>query len=151
MTRSNRKKIFISYSRKDKKKLDELKIMLKGAFQDEVIQIWDDSKILPGENWEEIINKALSITKVTILLVTKNFIASDFIMKNELPFFLNMAKKGLIKIGWIYWGYCNYEETGLNRFQALNDVSQPLDKLSKPEREAKLSEIVYKVYLMREE
>ena len=151
MTNSERKQIFISYSHKDNKKLEELKIMLKGKFREEEIRIWDDSKIQPGEKWGEKIDEALSFARVAVLLVTKNFLASDFIMEKELPYILTEVNEGFVKIAWIYWGYCNYEGTELEKFQALNDLTRPLDRLNKPEREAKLSEIVHRIYMMGQE
>ena len=151
MADPTRKSIFVSYSHKDSKKLEELKVMLKGKFQEENILIWDDTKIQPGEKWKEKIDEALSSARVVVLIVTNTFLASDFIIKEELPYVFDKENEGLLKIAWIYWDYCNYEGTELENFQALNDLTRPLSKLVKPERQAKLSEIVHNLYMMSQE
>lgn len=152
MSDANRKQIFISYSHKDNKEMDELMTMLKGKFQgsleEENVRIWDDTKIQAGEKWEEKINEALSSASVVVLIVTKNFLASDFIMKIELPKVFVKENQGSIKIAWIYWGFCNYEGTALEKYQSLNDLSSPLGSLGESEREAKLSEIAHIIYML---
>ena len=150
MVDSTRHQIFISYSHKDNRQVEELKIMLKGKFQDESILLWDDSRIRPGEKWEEEINKGLSSARVVVLLVTNNFLASEFIMKKELPHIITREKEGVTKVTWIYWGHCNYEGTELEKYQALNELSRPLSILGKAEREGRLSEIVHNIYMMRQ-
>ena len=117
--------------------------MLKGIFQDKEILIGDDTMIEVGEKWEERIDEALSFAQVAVLLVTKDFLASDYIMMKELPYILEAERRQNTKIAWIYWGYCNYEGTELAKYQALNDLSKPLGSLPKNIREAKLSEMVF--------
>src|SRR5690348_6987674 len=87
-----RTKVFISYSHQDKRYLDELRKYLKYYERKGDIEYWDDTKITPGSRWYTGIKKAIETAKIVILLISPDFLASDFIAKNELPILLEDAK-----------------------------------------------------------
>lgn len=81
-------KIFISYSHKDKEYFDRLLVHLKvlknldGGFDE-----WSDIKIRAGQKWKEEIAGALANSDIAILLISTDFLASDFIINNECRLF----------------------------------------------------------------
>lgn len=134
---ANRTKVFISYSRKDAKWLDRLQVHLKPLERVGEITRWDDTLIKPGEKWHEAIERALGEAKVAVLLISADFIASDFINKDELPPLLAAAESEGVVILPIVLSPCRFEETkSLSQFQSVNKPSQPLSMMTGARREA---------------
>ena len=142
-----RHNIFISYSHADKAWLERLKIHLAPILRGEKLHFWDDSKIRAGSNWESEINEALSTARVAILLVTPNFLASDYVTNVELPSILARAEKDLAVL-WIPVAPSSYQATPLKSLQAAHDPKYPLSTLSRPKQDDALVAIAKKVSSM---
>jgi formylglycine-generating enzyme required for sulfatase activity len=143
---TERSEVFISYCRKDREWLEKLKVHLKVFQREKSIQIWDDTKIKGGAKWRDEIKRALSVAKVAVLLVTPDFLASDFIVNNELPPLLQAAEKEGIKILWIAVRPSLFDETVIGEFQAINDPASPLSSLSLSEIDKELVRISKEIY-----
>jgi hypothetical protein len=131
-----RNKVFISYSHADREWLRRLQVHLRPLERDLSIRMWDDTRIEPGELWHDEIEKALRSALVAVLLVSADFLASEFIANEELPHLLEAARaEGTIILPLIV-SPCRFTKTNLSRFQAVNDPAEPLISVSKGEQEA---------------
>jgi TIR domain len=131
---SSRTRVFISYSHKDKSHLKRLQVHLE-PYRRVGMDIWDDTKIAIGQQWRQEIEHAIAATKVAILLVSADFLASKFIADNELPPLLAAAETDGAKIISVIVGACNFADSELSHFQAANPPSNPLNKMPPPIRE----------------
>jgi hypothetical protein len=77
--------LFISYSHKDADWLDLVHTHLAILRMQGQVRAWSDKDIQPGDHWDEKIATAMREADVAVLLVSANFLASDFIMRKELP------------------------------------------------------------------
>jgi internalin A len=126
--------VFISYSHRDKKWLASLRTMLKPLEKNLAVEVWDDTKITVGQQWRSEIEQALARACVAILLVSPDFLASDFIAEHELPPLLRRAEEGGLVVMCLHISHCLYEETEIGKYQAFNDPKQTLDLLNKARR-----------------
>ncbi len=99
-----RNRVFLSYSHnaEDQKYLQELQTHLKPWARTTLQDTWSDQRIKPGENWHEKIQEALGSTSIAILLVSPDFLASDYIAQHELPVLLRSCEEGEIKLVCLY-------------------------------------------------
>ncbi len=129
-------KAFLSYSHQDIQYLERLKVHLKPLIKKGLIDIWDDSKINTGDKWQDEIEKALAESSIAILLVSADFLASDFIIDNELPPLLSTAEVKGTTILPVILSFCRFSrEPTLSRFQAVNSPDEPLSSLDENARE----------------
>ncbi len=78
------KKVFLSYSHQNTAWLTRLRAHLSGLRRAKEIETWDDREILPGDQWDASIKKQLEEADVYILLLSADFIASEYIWEKEL-------------------------------------------------------------------
>jgi len=136
-----RDQVFVSYSHANKDWLQRFQTMLKPLVRGKRIELWDDTKIKPGAKWKEEIQKALASAKVAVLLVSPEFLASDFIAEHELPPLLKAAEQQGLTILWVYISPCFYDHTEITNYQAAHEIAHPLDSLSPHEQNRVLLQV----------
>ncbi len=124
--KEQRRRVFIVYSQKDKKYFNQLQTHLARYEREKLVDIWNDTKIAAGTNWHVEIQKTLAITRIAILLVSADFLASDFLTENILSPLLQSAATGGAIILPVMLNYCVIEDTPLQHFQPFNPPSEPV-------------------------
>jgi hypothetical protein len=76
--------IFCSYATADEDHLARLVAHLALLKRENKISEWHNRKILPGDDWNGAIIEKLELARVFLLLVSADFIASDYIWGKEL-------------------------------------------------------------------
>ncbi|NTW50168.1 MAG: TIR domain-containing protein [Chlorobiales bacterium] len=133
---AKREKVFISYSHKNKDWLERVQTQFKALRNLGIkIDVWDDTRIKSGMKWRDEIDKALATAKVAILLISTDFLASDFIKDNELPPLLKAAKNDGATILSVILEPCLFDmHKELSQFQTVNDPKKPLSGLTEHEQ-----------------
>src|SRR5258706_13817605 len=70
--------VFCSYAHTDEKWLRQLETHLNPLKRQGLISLWNDRQILPGMNWAETIDGHLETASVILLLISADFIASNY-------------------------------------------------------------------------
>ena len=91
-----------------------------------LFDLWDDTRIKPGAIWRREIEQALAAAQVAILLISADFLASDFIDTKELPPLLAAAEATGCRILPIIVSPSLFADTELSQFQTVNSPDKPL-------------------------
>jgi tetratricopeptide (TPR) repeat protein len=129
-------KVFISYSHKDNQWRDDLETHLKPYLRVGSLTSWSDKQIQAGSEWLTEIKTALASCNIAVLLVSPDFLSSDFIHEHELGPVLKEATRGGVKILWVPIRDSAYKKTPLKDYQAaVLDPSKPLASMTKARRD----------------
>ncbi len=91
--------VFVSYSHKDETWKDKLLPQLRALEQAGRIAVWDDRKIDGGDKWYPEIKAAMEQAVVSVCLISSDYLASDFCVKEEVPYLLQRCERdGMILI-----------------------------------------------------
>ncbi len=136
-----RTQLFISYSRVDESWLKRLQVHLRPVERDAAIEIWDDTRVQPGKLWREELRAALAKARVALLLVSPDFLGSDFICKEELsPLLAAHQQEGVSILPLILRPCFITSIESLSRIRSINDPAQPLATLPAHEQDALLAQ-----------
>jgi hypothetical protein len=120
--------VFISYSHADGKWLNMLLEQLK-PLANKGLDVWSDRDISPGQEWPVEVDNYLNRAKVAVLLVSANFLNSDFIRVQELPRLLEAAQLEQVTILPVLISACLWDETDIGKYQSPINPKPPLKAL----------------------
>ena len=137
--------IFISYSHKDAKWKDMLVTHLL-ATQYSKIEPWDDTKIKVGDNWYDKIHRVINNSSIAILLVSADFLASEFIQSEEIPKLLLKQRSSGLRLFPVILRPCPWKHVNwLSVLQAKPWEGKPIASMKEYEAEECLSSIAVEV------
>jgi len=138
---TERKTIFVSYSHRDRPWLDRLYVHLKPFERNGRLELWNDEKIAPGAQWRQEIEQAIDRAAASVLLVSADFLASDFVAVHELPRLLKKADRARVLP--IIVAPCELSlHPVLAAYQALNSPAEPLAAMTPAAAEQVLTRAV---------
>ncbi len=117
---------FISYSHKDEALLDQIKPHLATLKRQGLIQTWDDRQITGGSDWAEAIARNLETADIILLLVSADFIASDYCWGIELQRAIERHQSGSARVIPIILRPVDWEDTPFRQLQALPKGGKPV-------------------------
>ncbi|MDQ3821602.1 MAG: toll/interleukin-1 receptor domain-containing protein, partial [Acidobacteriota bacterium] len=111
--------LFISYSHKDEKPRQELIKHINILKRQGVVNDWHDRKILPGSNWEDEINEHLNTAQIILLLVSADFLNSDYCYNIEMRRALERHEAGEARVIPIIIRDVDWKDAPFGKLQAL--------------------------------
>ncbi|MFK7772534.1 MAG: toll/interleukin-1 receptor domain-containing protein [Saprospiraceae bacterium] len=121
-------KIFISYSHKDESFKDELQSWLKSLQYSFEINVWEDRQIQIGDDWSEEISTAMEAAEFIILLISKDFLASDFIQDVEVKRAFERHKAGEAVVLPVIIRPCYWQQKPISDVQVVPKDGKPITK-----------------------
>lgn len=100
-------RVFVSYSHRDAEMAARFVQHLRG-FGD--VDVWSDGRIASGDDWREQIREAVDTSSVAVLLLTVEFLASDFVRRTELPWLFARRDAGELRIVPVVVESCAWRE-----------------------------------------
>jgi cellulose biosynthesis protein BcsQ len=138
-------RIFISYSHADEVWARRLMIHLSPLIGSRGLQIWDDSHIHAGDNWREELHRMINESSVAVILVSADYLASEFITSGELPAILKAAEERGLRVIPVIVSHSLFSESPLSSFQSAVDPNRPLGILRSAQREHILSNVAKRI------
>lgn len=145
---SQGRKIFVSYSHRDEKALEQIQRFLRPLERDGLLATWADTRLEGGEDWRQEIEQALAEATVAVLLISQDFLNSKFITEEEVPRILAREAAGKMTIIPVFLSPSLVEEVEfpdphtsgqgkllLTKFQGYGKPNQPLSDLEWSARE----------------
>ena len=119
-------RLFYSYSHRDEKFRERLEVHLAALRRQELIAEWHDHRITAGREWKNEIDDNLDAADVILLLVSPDFLASDYAYNKEFKRALERHKSGKARIVPIILRYSDWQETPIGELQALPPEGRPI-------------------------
>jgi hypothetical protein len=111
--------VFISYSHVDEPFKNDLVKHLDPLRRLGLIETWHDRKIKPGEVWDDTISANLEKAHIILLLVSIDFINSEYCYDTELERALERNDAGEAKVIPVILRACMWQQTPFAKLQSL--------------------------------
>lgn len=119
-------RVFYSYSHKDEEFRKKLGTYLAPLRQTKKIIEWHDRKIEPGANWETEISNELNSADLIVLLVSENFLDSDYCFGVEVEKAMARLKLEQVKVVPILLKPCLWDESKFSTLQFIPRDCKPI-------------------------
>jgi energy-coupling factor transporter ATP-binding protein EcfA2 len=119
-------RLAFSYSHGDQKLRDQLETHLRLLQRQGLISTWHDRKIMPGDKWGGVIDNNFTRSDLILLLVSADFLASDYCYEMEMKSALERQARGEAKVVPIILRACNWQSGPLGKLQAIPKDGRPI-------------------------
>lgn len=118
--------VFASYSHHDEGLWNELQKHLAVLRREDLISCWHDRRITAGRDWNAEIDTNLRESQVVLLLVSADFVNSDYCWDVELKEALEMHQRGTARVIPIILRHCEWQHTPFGKLLAVPTDGKPV-------------------------
>lgn len=125
--------VFIACSDEDLALREQLEAHLSLLKREGLIDVWHNGRVHPGEPWEAVVRRQLEDAWIILLLITKDFLASDFCYTVEFNVALKRHQTGAAKLMPIMARPCDAHIESLIPAPMLPPGGKPIVSWSDPD------------------
>ncbi len=118
--------IFFCYAHEDEALLKKLQTHLRPLQRQGLIDVWHDRNISAGTEWEQKIDEHISSAQIILLLVSPDFMASDYCYGKEMKRAIERHERGEARVIPVILEHVYWQIEPLNRLQALPEDAKPI-------------------------
>ena len=133
-------KVFISYSHADEEYRHQLVKHLSPLKRINLVSEWHDGELQGGEEWNATILKNLQTSDIVLLLISIDFINSEYCYGIELEKALELHERKRCVVVPVILRSCLWQHTQFSKLQALPDKGKPVSSF--PDADAAFTSIV---------
>ncbi|WP_404789018.1 TIR domain-containing protein [Altericista sp. CCNU0014] len=126
-------KLFFSYAHKDETLRDELAKHLSLLKRQNIITDWHDRNITAGTDWAQAIDNNLNTANIILLLISSDFLASDYCYDKEMTRALELHNQGIACVMPIILRPCDWHSAPFGKLQALPKDAKPVTTWDNPD------------------
>jgi hypothetical protein len=126
-------RLFISYSHKDDALRAELDKHLALLRREGAIELWSDHRILPGSEFDKEISEALEAAEIILLLISADFLASDYCFSIEMRRALERHNSGDAVVVPVILRACDWQYSPFKHLNALPSGGREIAKWASPD------------------
>ncbi len=127
-------RLFYSYSQRDQRRRARLEAHLAPLQREGLLDQWHDRCIVPGADFQAEIDRHLEEANLILLLISPEFIASDYCYKEEARRALARHAAGVAWVIPVMVRPVDYAETPIARLHALPKNARPVSTWRDPDR-----------------
>lgn len=119
-------KIFFSYSHRDESDRDELEKHLAPLRREGVIESWHDRRIAAGDDFGESIDQHLEEADVILLLISPDFMASDYCHDIEMTRAMERHEDKTARVIPVILDFCQWQQSPFGKLLAVPTDGKPI-------------------------
>jgi hypothetical protein len=145
------RRIFVSYARADERWKDLVCKHLDavGEHEEHKLPVWQDGEIRAGDEWHEAIQGALRQARIALMLLSTDFLTSEYVKRYELFTLLERCAADGLRVIPVAVSPCALSTyPSLARLQVRPDPRKTLSEMSKGARERALVQLANEIAAM---
>ena len=140
------RKLFVSYAHEDLNWALRIQKSLSILTRRGKLDLWIDRMIETGTAWKEKLVEAIKSSDGAILLLSSDFLDSEFIHREELPLLFGAQERRGLELIPIVISHCPFHlMDDLAKFQTFNDPERPLASLQPWEVDKELTQLATEI------
>ena len=122
--------VFYAYATADARQRDQLEKQLKSLKQRGIVDGWFARAVGPGSGWRDEVSPKLEQSEIILLLVSRDFVSSDYAYSTELRAALERQRRGEARVIPVLLRPCNWKGLPYSTLAPLPADGEPVSRWS---------------------